>query len=255
MGTTKIAWTDKTWNCVTGCSPVSPGCTHCYAAGIAKRFWGTRPFSEVRCHPERLDAPLHWRKPCRVFVNSMSDLFHNDVPDTFIAQVFAIMHRCEGHTFQVLTKRPARMHALVSSDRFRIMVKDAEWEQAEDADAFYGSVWPCRNVWLGVTAENQETADERREPMNQLFRADWHTFVSSEPRLGPIAWRDWSFAEWMITGGESGAGARPMDLDWARSDRDWCANTGTAWFFKQTGGRASVHTLDGQEYHEFPEGA
>ena len=212
---TGIEWTDATWNPVTGCDRLSPGCDHCYAltmAGRLKRMGSARyqrdgdprtsgPGFGVTCHEDVLDQPLRWRRPRRIFVNSMSDLFHPDVPDLFIAQVFTVMALCPQHTFQILTKRPQRMASLL---RHR--------------EACYDG-WPLPNVWLGTSIENDRYA----------FRADHLRatpaavrFVSAEPLLGPLPSLDLTGIDWLIVGGESGPAARPMHPDWVRDLRDRC---------------------------------
>ena len=191
--TTAIEWTDVTWNPVTGCTKVSPGCAHCYAKAIAHRFWKDRPFTGVRCHEGRLVQPLRWRKPRRVFVNSMSDLFHEAVPDAFIDQVFAVMACCPMHTFQVLTKRPERMRAY-STDYAtfgRVLALSAEWTDGIDGVSHTVNhvddglpLFRLPNVWLGVSVENQATANERI-PLLVETPATMR-FVSCEPLLEPV---------------------------------------------------------------------
>jgi protein gp37 len=189
---TTIEWTEQTWNPVTGCTKVSQGCKHCYAEVLAKRFWGDRPFAEVRCHPERLDQPRRRRIPTKYFVNSMSDLFHEDVPVTFIAQVFEIMASCERHTFQVLTKRSERLIELAPQ-----------------------LPWP-RNIWMGVSVENTRVT-RRIEHLKQTPAVV--KFVSLEPLIGPLENLPLAGLHWAIVGGESGPGARPMKPEWVRSLR------------------------------------
>lgn len=237
MSKSKIEWTDETWNPVTGCTKVSQGCKHCYAEREwarlsanpkATAYFG-RSFGDVQCHPERLEQPLRWKRPRRIFVNSMSDLFHEDVPVDFIAQVFDAMARCPQHTFQILTKRAARMQFLMWSE--------LDWK-------------PLPNVWIGVSVEDQSTADERIPLLLQTPAAV--RWVSAEPLLGPV---DLEFGEidialekdgfgnsailggidWVVVGGESGPKARPMHPDWARSLRDQCAAVGVPFLFKQWG--------------------
>lgn len=242
---TKIAWTEETWNPVTGCSKVSPGCANCYAEAIARRFNADvfKPWLpenaeyNVQTRPERLDAPLHWRKSRRVFVNSMSDLFHEQVPDEFICDVFAVMARTPQHTYQVLTKRPERMWEFCS--------REAHWwgNRAGIAHrADYGK--PLPNVWLGVSVENQHWADERIPVLLRTPAAV--RFISAEPLLGPVDLSLWtgckdptcdcaSWLDWVIVGGESGRVRRSFELEWARSLRDQCRDAGVAFFFKQTG--------------------
>ncbi|MBF6393917.1 phage Gp37/Gp68 family protein [Nocardia farcinica] len=261
--TTKIEWTDSTWSPVTGCDKVSPGCDHCYAEGIAHRFAGTPQFPNgfgVTLRPERLGEPLRWRKPRRVFVNSMSDLFHKDVPDEFIARVFATMARAPQHTFQILTKRPGRMRSLLG-DRVDGAQRLLEAATDEDtATAIYDAPWPLPNVWLGVSAENQHWANLRIPTL--LGTSAAVRFVSAEPLLGPVDLTRipfqagtathldalngryghpgrWEAAaeklDWVIVGGESGRGARPMHPEWARSLRDQCTAAGVPFLFKQWG--------------------
>ncbi|MFC4373347.1 DUF5131 family protein [Nocardia halotolerans] len=242
MGKTSIEWTDQTWNPVTGCEKVSPGCDHCYAEGIAHRFAGTPQFPNgfgVTLRPERLEEPLHWRKPRRVFVNSMSDLFHADIPDEFIAKVFATMARAPQHTFQILTKRPGRMRALLADTQKLLEATTDE----ETAAAIYDAPWPLPNVWLGVSAEDQKWARVRIPVLLDTPAAV--RFVSAEPLLGPIDLSMWlendpgKFVvpplDWVIVGGESGHGARPMHPDWARGLRDQCVGAAIPFLFKQWG--------------------
>lgn len=247
---TRIEWTEATWNPVTGCSKVSHGCKHCYAERDWVRLSAPRPtpnlytgrtFTDVRCHPERLDQPLRWTRPRRIFVNSMSDLFHPDVPDSFIRQIFGVMATEAQHTFQVLTKRAARMRDLL--DRWR-----------NDGTFHYHEGMAPANVWLGVSVEDQETADERIPLLLQTPAAV--RWISAEPLLGPISfrWASWVNAEamhrkhgshshldglrdidWVVAGGESGPTARPMHPNWARALRDQCAAAGVPFLFKQWG--------------------
>jgi len=213
-----IEWTDATWNPVTGCTQVSPGCAHCYAKTFAERFRGVRghPYEQgfdIKLWPERLPLPLTWKRPRMIFVNSMSDLFHPLVPDTFIQRVFAVMRDASHHTFQVLTKRPERAAALSSKLE-----------------------WPT-NVWMGTSVENQVFTSR----IDHLRRTDAHIkFLSCEPLLGPLA-LDLSGIDWVIVGGESGHRARPMRADWARSVRDQCLIARVPFFFKQWG----AHTEHG----------
>ena len=243
------------WNFVTGCTRVSEGCEHCYAERIARRFWKGRKFSDVRIHPERLGEPSHWRKPRRVFVCSMSDLFHDKVPFTFIGRAFRKMDFCEQHIFQILTKRIDRAAQFCSRNNL-----------------LYHMGLPVlpQNVWLGVSCENQKWANKRIPKLLQIPAAV--RFVSLEPLLGPVDLTDihpkiglsqdvitdqTADAEnfniiykkhlkepyipdpvlgWVIVGGESGPGARPMDPDWARSIRDQCRDAAVPFFMKQMGG-------------------
>jgi protein gp37 len=242
-GKTQIEWTEATWNPVTGCAKVSQGCKNCYAerdwarlsANTQTVYYG-RAFTDVRCHPERLDQPLRWTKPRLIFVNSMSDLFHQDVPDEFIAEVFVTMAKCPQHTFQILTKRPGRMYELLSN-----------------ALPYAGPKWPLPNVWLGVSVEDQASADAR---IPLLLRAPAAVrWISAEPLLALVDLRlmarSYGFPQhiardgraigmpqglhWVVAGGESGPKARPMHPDWLRSLRDQCQAAGVPFFFKQWG--------------------
>jgi protein gp37 len=258
-----IEWTDATWNPVTGCTEVSPGCDHCYAKTFAERWRGTPGHHfengfDLTLRPERLEQPLRWKKPRRVFVNSMSDLFHEGVPDDFIARVWAVMGTCAAHMFQVLTKRHGRMRALLQSADFRDLVTE-HWERTmlqrpSRAQHLIGT-WPLPNVWLGVSVEDQKWADIRIPVLLDTPTAV--RFLSCEPLLGPIdlEWvagantlsPDWMgspgagtgtphpLIDWVIVGGESGPGARPMHPAWARQLRDQCAAAGVPFHFKQFG--------------------
>ena len=233
---TKIEWTDATWSPVTGCTKVSAGCRSCYAETIAHRFWGERKFTEVRCHPERLEIPLHWRKPRRVFVNSISDLFHEEVPDGFIDRVFTMMSLCPQHSFQCLTKRPQRMYHYLSNFDWECVESPEVLTVSEDrVEASYVTEpLPMPNVHLGVSIEDQATAEERIPLLLQTPAAV--RFLSCEPMLGlidltlfPALYK----IDWVICGAESGPHARPMDLEWARSLRDQCRVAGVPFFMKQ----------------------
>ncbi|AMQ67014.1 hypothetical protein SEA_BIPPER_79 [Mycobacterium phage Bipper] len=238
-----IEWTDATWNPVTGCSEVSPGCDRCYAKAFAERFRGTeghyyqRGF-DVVLRPEKLDQPIRWTRPRLVFVNSMADLFHQAVPDDYIARVFAVMAQAPQHTFQLLTKRHARMRHLLNAEAFR-------------AKVFHhggGMTWPLPNVWVGVSAENQQWWDTRVEYL--LGTPAAVRWVSLEPLLGHITMgTPWSLdpetfrftgIDWVVVGGESGTGARPMHPEWARSLRDQCAAAKVPFLFKQWGNWSPV---------------
>lgn len=207
-----IEWTDATWNPVTGCTKVSPGCAHCYAETFAERFRGVpgHPYErgfDLQLRPERLQAPLTWKRPSLVFVNSMSDLFHEDVPFDFVSAVFETMERADWHTFQILTKRPERA-ATLSADL----------------------PWP-RNVWLGTSVENQRWTTR----IDDLRRTGAHVrFLSCEPLLGPLR-LDLTGIHWVIVGGESGPKARPMKSAWAEAIRDQCQEQDVPFFFKQWG--------------------
>ena len=230
-----IEWTDSTWNPVTGCTKVSPGCKHCYAETFAERWRGTagHPYEQgfdLRLWPDRLRLPLSWKKPRMIFVNSMSDLFHERVPLVFIESVFRTMEEASWHTFQVLTKR---------SKRLRDLAPELKWP---------------RNVWVGVSVE---TAD-------YLWRADdlrtvpaAIRFLSIEPLLGPLGPFNISGIDWVIAGGESGPGARPMAAAWVREIREQCGKAGVPFFFKQWGGvqkKKNGRELDGRTWDELPKG-
>jgi protein gp37 len=224
-----IEWTDATWNPVTGCSKISPGCAHCYAERFAERFRGVpgHPYEQgfdVKLWPSRLELPLSWKRPRMIFVNSMSDLFQDEVPDTFVERVFETMSRATLHTFQLLTKRSKRL---------------AEWAAARYSlrPAIGRTPWP-RNVWAGVSVENQRFTSR----IHDLQRVPATTrFLSVEPLLGPVdlSEKDLQGIHWVIVGGESGPGARRMDPRWVRAVRDACLNADVAFFFKQWGAHNS----------------
>lgn len=252
--TTGIEWTDATWNPVTGCTKVSAGCDHCYAETFAERWRGTPGHYfengfDVQLRPDKLDLPMKWRKPKRIFVNSMSDLFHDDVPGDYIVDVFAVMAMAKQHTFQVLTKRHGRMRSVLSNPLFvEEMATRLEILNYPDVCT---TQWPLPNVWLGVSTEDQKRADLRIPALLDTPAAV--RFISAEPLLGPIDLhrtrphscdehgRDicppWLIQglDWVIVGGESGRGARPMNPDWARSLRDQCTAAGVSFLFKQWG--------------------
>lgn len=210
----KISWTNETWNPVTGCSHVSDGCRFCYAERLSLRFgWSTEPWiapyaaKNIRLHPNRLNKPRSWRTPKRVFVNSMSDLFHPLVPDDFIVQVFSAMVDLPQHVFQILTKRPERA---------------ATWP----------GPWPA-HIWMGTSVEDERVVD-RLDVLRACSAAI--RFVSFEPLIGATGAIDLTGYAWAIAGGESGPGYRPMDHAWVRAIRDACLATDTAFFFKQDAG-------------------
>jgi protein gp37 len=256
---TSIEWTDRTWNPLTGCTKVSPGCDHCYAKTMHERFNGPGSFDTVTLHPERTSQPLSWRKPSRVFVNSMSDLFHQDVPVEFIARVFATMAAAREHTFQILTKRPARMRAVLNDAHFwAAFWRAGVYERA----GLTVSDLPLSNVWLGVSVENQQWADIRLPALLDTPAAV--RFLSCEPLLGPVDLNPWlrcpdcgqnHGVRWVIVGGESGPGARPMHPSWARWLRDQCQAAGVPFLFKQWGeyAPATWTASDGSRYVVYPE--
>ena len=304
---TKIQWTEKTWNPITGCSKVSAGCKNCYAEGVAKRFWGERKFTDVQFHPERLKQPMHWRKPRMVFVNSMSDLFHEDVDNWEIEKMFAVMALAPRHTYQILTKRPARMlewmtnEAAHENTEYAASLYAADWGGGKQAELYGGTwgsgqygdegrceippgfedmniPWPLPNVWLGVSAEDQETLDERVPLLLQTPAAV--RWVSLEPLLGPVdltGIRDdeigakWdvlgaecthedahvepdtnavicrqcdesSFLDWVVVGGESGPKARRCNTGWVRRVVNDCKAAGVPCFVKQLGANIITET-------------
>lgn len=292
---TKIEWCDETWNPITGCTPVSPGCLNCFAAarfarGLApgdrelvritrrrnaKGRLVQRPVfnGRIYLHPDRLDIPLRWKKPRVVFVNSQSDLFHEDVPFPFIAAVFGVMAAAPRHTFVVLTKRdPRPFFKWMRSEAMR--EDSAAWLWArkylkESLPARHPSerAWPLPNVILGVSAEDQQRADERVPWLLQSPAAC--RAVSYEPALGPVDLDLWLVDElhrmgraqrleidWVIAGAESGPGRRPMDERWVRRLRDQCRAAGTAFFYKQAvraGKVVSLPELDGERHAEWPD--
>lgn len=248
-GKTKIQWTDITLNPVTGCTKISLGCTNCYAERFAERWRGIKGHAfeqgfDLRLWPKRLKIPGRWRKPRMVFVNSMSDLFHEKIPIEFIRKTFIMMQENPKHTFQVLTKRAASMGLFIKKDA---PVPAMTWH-------VWGKTWTPKNIWLGVSVENQYFADLR---IPLLIETGAHVrFLSIEPMLGPVDISKWlPDLSWIIVGGESGPGARPMNLDWVRSIRDQCASQKVPFFFKQVGGtnkKKAGRLLDGREYNEMP---
>jgi protein gp37 len=277
---TAIEWSDATWNPVTGCSKVSPGCAHCYAETLAKRLhrMGQQGYTDlpwtpenaeanVFLHPDRLDVPLRWRKPRMVFVNSMSDLFHELVPDDFLDRAFAVMGLAVQHTFQILTKRPDRMAGYLSDDDVydrvqrevdrlpaALLSPSAEDRRRRRSSAWTSYFpWPLPNVWSGVSIENRRYV-HRAGLLRETPAAV--RFISAEPLLGPlvlpgepthgfdIQWPDGRWGpeldlrgiDWLIVGGESGPRHRPVDPQWVRDLRDACAQAGVSFFVKQMGG-------------------
>ena len=235
MAASKIEWTDATWNPITGCNKISPGCKRCYAERMAKRLqaMGVAKYRNgfaVTLHPDTLAIPLRWRQPRAIFVNSMSDLFHSAVPDEFIAAVFDVMTRAHWHRYQILTKRPERLASLNSR-----------------------LPWPAQ-VGLGVSVENGKYA-HRIDQLRETGAAV--KFLSLEPLLGPLPNLNLEGIDWVIVGGESGPGARPMQPDWARDIRDQCLDAGVPFHFKQWGGvfkKRNGRELDGRTWDEMPAG-
>ena len=245
-GLSDIEWTEATWNPVAGCAMVSPGCTNCYAQRMAGRlaamglekYGGTTRKSggrsvwtgQVNFDERALLAPLEWKRPLRIFVNSMSDLFQEPVPASFIRRVWRVMEQSPRHTFQILTKRPARMRDILRDGDFPVL----------------------GNVWLGTSVESQDHVDR----IDFLRDTPAHIrIISFEPLLGPIANANLTHIHWAIVGGESGPGARPMAPEWAEDIRDLCARQDVAFFFKQWGGRrkkATGRVLQGRTWDEYP---
>ena len=228
-----IEWTESTWNPVTGCSKVSEGCKHCYAERMARRLkaMGNARYVNgfnVTLHEDVLDAPRRWRSPRVIFVNSMSDLFHEDVPTEFIQRVFRTMNECPQHTFQILTKRSKRLKSLADT---------LAWTP---------------NVWMGVSVEDHRAYHRVHDLREVPSRV---RFLSCEPLIGPTENLPLEGIHWVIVGGESGPGARPMNADWVRSIKDQCRHAGTAFFFKQWGGVQKHRTgrkLDNRTWDAMP---
>jgi protein gp37 len=228
-----IEWTEASWNPATGCSKVSPGCAHCYAETFAERFRGVpgHPYEQgfdLRLWPQRLELPLRWRRPRLIFVNSMSDLFHEDIPDDYIGRVFEVMKQADWHTFQVLTKRHERL---------------AELATALD--------WPA-NVWMGVSIENRRFV-HRADYLREVPAAV--RFISAEPLLGHLEGLDLAGIDWLIAGGESGPGHRRVSEDWIVELRDRCQDENVAFFFKQWGGvrsKSGGRKLQGRTWDDMP---
>jgi protein gp37 len=233
MAKTAIEWTESTWNPLTGCNKISPGCKHCYAERMAGRLklMGQPNYKngfKLTLQPQMLERPLSWKKPQTIFVNSMSDLFHDDVPEEYIQRVFDTMRRAHWHRFQVLTKRAERLEELSSTIH-----------------------WP-KNVWMGVSVETQKYTPR----IDCLRNVDAEVrFLSLEPLLGPLAKLNLTGIDWVIVGGESGPGARPMQPQWVRDIRDQCLAAEVPFFFKQWGGTNKKKTgreLDGTVWNEMP---
>jgi protein gp37 len=232
-----IEWTDATWNPVTGCTKISHGCDNCYAERFSERFRGVprHPFEtgfDLTLRPERLEHPLNWKRPRMIFVNSMSDLFHKEISHSFIDRVFNTMERADWHKFQILTKRSSLM--------------------ARYLKARYGSGAVPAHIWCGVSVEDAQAktriAHLRGAPAAMRF-------LSLEPLLGSLGRLDLDGIDWVIAGGESGPGARPMHADWVREIRDQCLTQGAAFFFKQWGGlraKSGGRLLDNREWSEYP---
>lgn len=233
-GSSKIEWTESTWNPTTGCNKISPGCLNCYAERFAERWRGIagHPYEQgfdLKVWTERLTLPLSWKKPRMIFVNSMSDLFHEDVSGTFIKDVFSVMKKADWHQFQLLTKRPNRMLEIAQSI----------------------SEWPA-NVWAGVSVESQ-TWMWRSEVLKKIPAKI--RFLSCEPLLSPLK-LSLDELHWVIVGGESGIGARPVSIDWVRDIREQCLESSVPFFFKQWGGvqkKKHGRELDGRTWGDLPQ--
>jgi protein gp37 len=268
---TGIEWTDATWNVIYGCSRVSPGCENCYAETFTHRFSGQKGHrmegltvlrksgpswtGKITLAPDRLDQPLRWQRPRMIFVNSLSDVFHKDVPFEFVAAMFGVMGLAQDHTFQILTKRHERMvefyewMVTASAKRnmtpfqfcLRVMEKKAP-DITIPGELYQGHValnWPLDNVWMGVSVEDQERCEERIPYLQQVPAAV--RFLSMEPMVGEVNDLDLAGIHWVILGGESGPGSRPMNPEWVRYVRDRCDEEGVPFFMKQWG----QHDADG----------
>jgi protein gp37 len=235
--TTTIEWTDATWNPVTGCTKISPGCDHCYAERFSERFRGTpnHPFQngfDLTLRPERIEQPLRWRSPKMIFVNSMSDLFHKEIPRAFIARVFDTMEQATWHTFQILTKRSSLMRNFLC-DR-------------------YGSGRAPYHMWFGVSVEDGARLSRVRHLRETPAAV---RFLSLEPLIGPVGNLNLEGIDWVIVGGESGPGYRPMRAEWVKEIRDQCVSADVAFFFKQWGGlrpKSGGRTLGKREWNQWP---
>lgn len=237
MAETQIEWTDVTWNPVTGCSKITRGCDHCYAERFSERFRGVKnhPFEngfDLTLRTERLKQPLDWRKPRRIFVNSMSDLFHKEIPRAFIDIVFDTMEKADWHTYQVLTKRSSLMSRYLNHR--------------------YSEALAPKHIWLGVSIEDEKNTVR----LKHLKEAHASTkFISFEPLLGPVGSIDLRGIDWVIVGGESGPGARPMAEEWATQIHKQCKKDKVAFFFKQWGGirpKSGGRLLKGREWNQYP---
>lgn len=236
VSNTKIEWTEASWNPITGCTKISPGCKNCYAERMAKRLHGAKNPSylngfDLTLHPHLLEAPLKWKKPKTIFVNSMSDMFHKDVPLDFILDVFKTMEKAHWHTFQILTKRSDILL------RFNSDIK-----------------WPA-NVWMGVSVEIEKYSF-RIDHLKQTHAKT--KFISFEPLLGFIEYNDFKGIDWIIVGGESGAGARPIEKAWIDDIKDNCVQQHKPFFFKQWGGfnkKKNGRLLDGELWDQLPDKA
>lgn len=233
-----IEWTDTTWNPVTGCTKISAGCDNCYASRFSERFRDVpgHPFEngfDLTLRPERLSQPLHWKRPRMIFVNSMSDLFHKEIPRSHISAVFDTMEKTDWHTYQVLTKRSSLLQKFLNSR--------------------YKDRTPPSHMWFGVSVENEQATSRIAHLQNANANV---RFLSIEPLISPLGKIDLKGIDWVIVGGESGPGARPMKKEWALNIRNQCLKAGVAFFFKQWGGirpKSGGRLLEGKEWSQFPE--
>jgi protein gp37 len=264
-----IEWTDATWNPTTGCDRVSPGCAHCYALDLAGRLKKMNapayqndgdprtsgPGFGFTVHRDRFEIPLRWTRPRRIFVNSMSDLFHEQMPVEYIHALFAVMGVARQHIFQVLTKRPQLMRAVLGNPSANYLIRSRGIDLLGSRWDGTPNQWPLPNVWLGTSIENNRwvhRADDLRATPAAV------RFLSLEPLLGPLPDLDLTGIDWVIVGGESGPEHRPIDIEWVRDLRDRCATAGIAFFFKQWGGRtpkSGGRLLDWRTWDEMPERA
>lgn len=286
----KIEWTEATWNPITGCSVVSPGCTNCYAMRLAGQRMRRHPSrkgltrdtkagpvwnGKVRFNEQWLDQPLRWERPRMIFVCAHGDLFHEAVPDEWVDRVFAVMALAPEHTFQVLTKRSTRMREYLAEKSRRLRIAEAIGSEPVDPLSFPPPAeradiecWPLPNVWLGASTEDQERFYERAPDIEALSRQGWITWLSYEPALGPLDAFDLlaedgmpdraahgPWVDWIVAGGESGPGSRPASPQWFRDLRDQCAAVETPFFFKQWGDWVSVSEVEGDgPQFSFPDG-
>lgn len=255
----KIEWTDATWNPVTGCTKVSEGCRHCYALTFAERWRGTPGHYfengfDIQLRPNKLDEPMRWTKPRKIFVNSMSDLFHKDIPDDYIWSVFEVMAKSPQHTFQVLTKRPERMAEMLQGRYWRNLGTETRpfYARIIKGEHREGDVPYLPNVWLGTSVEDRRVIHR----IDDLYDTPAAIrFISFEPLIGDVEDLILKGIHWAIVGGESGRGARPMEESWVRNIQSQCQEQGVAFFFKQWGGvnkAATGRELDGRTYDEMP---
>jgi protein gp37 len=246
MNKTTIEYLTHTWNPVTGCTPVSAGCAHCWARAMhGRKLWGDQPFDKVVIHEERLRQPLDAKKGCRIGVCFMGDAFHPDVSYEFIDDIMAVSALCPQHLFFFLTKRPERMldyfgpsTELADGTRDAIVEGRAQCiprRTHEDPSIWLAVHWPIKNIWLGTSIENQKASDERREYMLKLAGMGFKTWVSYEPAIGPVNWDGWEFIRFMASAGESGHGARPSHPDWHKAAWGFCQKIGANFCFKGWG--------------------